>query len=286
MKNYYQCLNLDQNATFDEIKAAYKIYAKKFHPDIHQNDTFFKERFQEIQEAYEILSNYDKRKEYDKLFFNRNNINPPEVILTANKLKFTVGERVFFNWATKNVDYILIKGFGTFNPTDTFSAILNKTTIFNFSFQGQGGTQNIDKTIYVSNEEDNIKATSNQTVHNKGIQAIIRKYTAFSGRTRRKEFLYFRLFHLIFFIIAMIIDNVLGITISESPYGAISIVYLLLFLFPIYAIDVRRLHDVDKSGWMLLLLFLPYIGLIWILLLFFREGTYGGNKYGSDPKKL
>jgi len=65
MKNYYQTLGLESDASKDEIKKAYRIYAAKFHPDKQNGDKFFEERFKEILEAYEILSDDSKRANYD-----------------------------------------------------------------------------------------------------------------------------------------------------------------------------------------------------------------------------
>jgi len=65
MTNYYQILGLESNASKDEIKKAYRTYATKFHPDKQNGDKFFEERFKEILEAYEILSDDSKRANYD-----------------------------------------------------------------------------------------------------------------------------------------------------------------------------------------------------------------------------
>lgn len=70
MVDYYQALGLNRNCTTDDVKKAYKIYAKKFHPDLHLNDIFFKERFQEVLSAYETLIDNQKRSRYDKIFFD------------------------------------------------------------------------------------------------------------------------------------------------------------------------------------------------------------------------
>ena len=61
MKEYYKRLGLQENASFDEIKKAYKLYVSKYHPDKHSGDEFFKERFQEIQEAYEVVIKNHKK---------------------------------------------------------------------------------------------------------------------------------------------------------------------------------------------------------------------------------
>ena len=65
MKDFYYILGVDSNASLDAIKKAYKMLALKFHPDINKGDKFFEQRFKDIVEAYQTLSNIDKRKRYD-----------------------------------------------------------------------------------------------------------------------------------------------------------------------------------------------------------------------------
>jgi len=65
MKDYYSVLGLKEGASLDEIKKAYKKYAAKFHPDKHKDDEFFKERFQEVQEAYEFLKKQHETEFYE-----------------------------------------------------------------------------------------------------------------------------------------------------------------------------------------------------------------------------
>ncbi len=65
MKNYYDILGVSAEASDEEIKNAYRKLAKKFHPDINGGDTFFKHHFQQIQEAYDTLSNPLKRQQYN-----------------------------------------------------------------------------------------------------------------------------------------------------------------------------------------------------------------------------
>lgn len=77
MKNHYQTLGIKRDASIEDIKKAYRKLAQKFHPDKNEGDEFFEERFKEIQEAYEILSdssrkiNYDN--EYDTFFIIKHN---------------------------------------------------------------------------------------------------------------------------------------------------------------------------------------------------------------------
>lgn len=64
--DYYKILGVDKNATEKEIKSAYRKLARKFHPDLNPNDKDAKKKFQEINEANEVLSDPEKRKKYDQ----------------------------------------------------------------------------------------------------------------------------------------------------------------------------------------------------------------------------
>ena len=113
---------------------------------------------------------------------------------------------------------------------------------------------------------------------------VLKNYVGFSGRARRKEYWMFVLFNIIFAVVAMILDNVLGLASKESGYGPIYMLYGLATLLPGLAVSVRRLHDIGKSGWWLLLAFIPLIGAIVLIVWAAREGDHGDNAYGSDPK--
>ena len=112
----------------------------------------------------------------------------------------------------------------------------------------------------------------------------LKKYTVFSGRARRKEYWFFFLFNMIFAIVAIILDNVLGLAIEGLAYGLIYILYSLAMLLPGIAVTVRRLHDVGKSGWFFFIVLIPIVGAIWLLILMCSDSQAGDNKYGTNPK--
>ena len=71
MKNYYEILEVDRNASDEEIKKSFKTLAKKYHPDQNQGNPNCEQKFKEINEAYNTLSDKDKKSEYDKKFFGQ-----------------------------------------------------------------------------------------------------------------------------------------------------------------------------------------------------------------------
>src|SRR5215510_6252506 len=72
-RDYYEILGVTRTAKEDEIKKAYRKLARKYHPDLNPNNKQAEEKFKEIQEAYEVLSDADKRKKYDQLGANWKN---------------------------------------------------------------------------------------------------------------------------------------------------------------------------------------------------------------------
>ena len=72
MKNYYEILGVPDNASQDEIKKIYRSLSKTYHPDVYVSDKSFAERkFQDINEAYDVLSNISKRKKFDESLKNK-----------------------------------------------------------------------------------------------------------------------------------------------------------------------------------------------------------------------
>lgn len=113
----------------------------------------------------------------------------------------------------------------------------------------------------------------------------LRNYAKFEGRARRKEYWMFVLFNMIFAMVALILDNVLGITIKPLNYGPIYMIYALATFLPGLGLAIRRLHDVGKSGWFFLIALIPCVGSIWLLVLLATDSQPGENQYGANPKE-
>lgn len=101
----------------------------------------------------------------------------------------------------------------------------------------------------------------------------IKKYVEFCGRATRKEYWMFVLFYILFDIFFKLIDLSFG---TEW----ISVIYSLLLLLPLLGLSTRRLHDVGRSGWWQLLIFIPIIGIL-VLLYFYISQSDGNNQYGE-----
>ena len=112
------------------------------------------------------------------------------------------------------------------------------------------------------------------------LKVVRDNYANFSGRARRSEYWWYALCNFLIGAVLQLADYFIGFDI-----GILGSLYGLAVLVPGLAVFVRRMHDVGKSGWFILLLLLPVIGWIWLLVLLFTEGNYGPNQYGPDPKR-
>lgn len=106
------------------------------------------------------------------------------------------------------------------------------------------------------------------------IKTCLSKYADFKGRASRSEYWWFVLFNLIV--------QAAAAALSENLSYAIAIGFFL----PSIAAGVRRLHDKDKSGWWMLLHFVPLIGAIVLLVWFCQKGTPSANRFGDVPYDL
>lgn len=107
---------------------------------------------------------------------------------------------------------------------------------------------------------------------------VLKKYTVFSGRARRAEFWWFTLVNWIISVVLQIFDNAVG------TGGVLGGLYALAVLLPSIAVAIRRLHDTDRSGWWLLLIFIPILGWLALLFFYFQDGQPEPNQYGPSPK--
>lgn len=182
MKDYYYILGIKENATQDEVKKAYRKLSVKFHPDKNDGDAFFAERFKEINEAYEVLSNNLSRDKYDALRRNKNtgstsqqgiNFIPEITLFTSNKPYFEYDEEVTFSWKTINANKVSLKPFGIVEP------IGQKTyKIKNFK------NQNLDFELVAENSNITRSTSKKITLKNKTYQEL---FEHFKGEIHKSQ---------------------------------------------------------------------------------------------------
>jgi uncharacterized membrane protein YhaH (DUF805 family) len=101
-------------------------------------------------------------------------------------------------------------------------------------------------------------------------------YVKFSGRAARSEFWYWVLFYMIAAVLTKLVDYTIGVPLT------LPLLVLILFL-PSLAVGARRLHDIDRTAWWLLLHLVPIVGPIVLIIWDCQKGTSGPNRFGPDP---
>jgi uncharacterized membrane protein YhaH (DUF805 family) len=110
--------------------------------------------------------------------------------------------------------------------------------------------------------------------------AALKNYVGFTGRARRTEFW---MFALVNFIVLLVL-YVLILATKSGIFAVLLWLYDLAVLLPGLAVQVRRLHDTNKSGWWILIGLVPFVGGIVLLVFDCLPGDQGPNQYGPDPK--
>ncbi len=111
---------------------------------------------------------------------------------------------------------------------------------------------------------------------------IFKKYVVFKSRSRRREFWWVLLIHVCIGIVMRVID---GLVFDEYDdwKNLFFLLYSLATALPLLALQVRRLHDTNKSGWWVLLVSVPVVNIAYLVWLA-TKGDVGSNRFGADPK--
>ncbi len=118
------------------------------------------------------------------------------------------------------------------------------------------------------------------------IRTVWSKYTTLSGRAARPEYWWWVLFVVLLNIVTGLVDGaiiapVLGFErFAQEAWQPLSLIASLAVLIPGICVSVRRLHDIDRSGWWLLIILIPFIGVLVLLYWTTRPGADGANRFG------
>jgi uncharacterized membrane protein YhaH (DUF805 family) len=109
---------------------------------------------------------------------------------------------------------------------------------------------------------------------------VLKQYAVFDGRARRQEYWMFVLIN------ALVAGVTMGVDIAVGLNGILYALYCLAVIIPSFAVMVRRLHDIGKSGAWFFIAFIPIIGSILLLVYMVTDSTPGDNQFGPNPKGI
>ena len=148
-------------------------------------------------------------------------------------------------------------------------------------------------TGHESTMESDMPSLSTQSTMETFKECVTQKYARFDGRARRREYWLFTLGYLLISLPPSLVGGIILTTAmaSESTIlyviGALLIIAMIVLylglVIPALAVMVRRLHDINLSGWWYLLSLIPYVGALMIVVAFI-PGTIGANRFGPDPR--
>lgn len=114
------------------------------------------------------------------------------------------------------------------------------------------------------------------------VKSGFRNYVNFSGRAIRSEYWYWTLFTIVVVVVFGVTDEILYPGASMGAFSIVNLLVCLALILPGIAVSVRRLHDLDSSGWWFLMGLIPLIGHILLIYWYCLRGTVGANRFGPD----
>ena len=126
-------------------------------------------------------------------------------------------------------------------------------------------------------------ASPNEGISVSAYLNAMRRYFDFSGRSTRSQYWLFTLFLLIIGIVAIVIDGAAGLGRLSSGFGPVTALVLLIHLIPSWSLTVRRLHDIGRSGWWVLIGLIPILGVI-VMLVFLCTASKPTPNRGSPTR--
>ncbi len=119
------------------------------------------------------------------------------------------------------------------------------------------------------------------------LRVCLKKYFTIKGRASRSEYWFLQLLVTpTFTYIGFMSDAVSVGTVEPSPLFWLSIIVVFIFFIPSITCQIRRFHDINKSGWFILVNFIPFVGWLIALVMLVQKGTEGKNRFGNYPLKF
>ena len=116
-------------------------------------------------------------------------------------------------------------------------------------------------------------------------KSCLQQYVGFSGRASRSEY-WFAYLSFMVAVVGMLTLTLVSVFVVDALAGVMFMLTMVLYVgafLPLLAVSVRRLHDLGKSGWMMLIMFIPFVGGILLLVWFVTDGEAANNAYGPVP---